>query len=206
MPEDKRMTARGIEVGHIFYFGEKYSRPMKALVTGPDGKDVAVQMGSYGVGVSRLVAAIIEASHDEAGIIWPASAAPFGAAVLNLRPATPAAMRSRSRPMRRWRRRSRPALRRPRRAAGREVRRRRPGGHPLAADRRAQGRGRGRRRAEEPRHRRAPDHPARRGAEGDHGVSQANPVIGGRAPAFGYWERMLAGRYLRAKRSQAGWR
>ena len=86
MPEDKRMTARGIEVGHIFYFGEKYSKPMKALVTGPDGKDVPVQMGSYGVGVSRLVAAIIEASHDEAGIIWPASVAPFGAAILNLRP------------------------------------------------------------------------------------------------------------------------
>ncbi len=85
MPEDKRMTARGIEVGHIFYFGEKYSKPMKAMVTGPDGKDVPAQMGSYGVGVSRLVAAIIEASHDDAGIIWPASVAPFGAAVLNLR-------------------------------------------------------------------------------------------------------------------------
>jgi prolyl-tRNA synthetase len=85
LPEDKRMTARGIEVGHIFYFGEKYSKPMKALVTGPDGKDVPAQMGSYGVGVSRLAAAIIEASHDDAGIIWPAAVAPFGAAVLNLR-------------------------------------------------------------------------------------------------------------------------
>jgi prolyl-tRNA synthetase len=87
-PEDKRMTARGIEVGHIFYFGEKYSKPMKALVTGPDGKDVPAQMGSYGVGVSRLVAGIIEASHDEAGIIWPDAVAPFGAAVVNLRPGT----------------------------------------------------------------------------------------------------------------------
>jgi prolyl-tRNA synthetase len=86
MPEDKRMTARGIEVGHIFYFGEKYSKPMKALVTGPDGKDVPAQMGSYGVGVSRLAAAIIEASHDEAGIIWPDAVAPFGVAVINLRP------------------------------------------------------------------------------------------------------------------------
>jgi prolyl-tRNA synthetase len=86
MPEDKRMTARGIEVGHIFYFGEKYSKPMRALVTGPDGKDTPVQMGSYGVGVSRLAAAIIEASHDEAGIIWPEAVAPFGAAVVNLRP------------------------------------------------------------------------------------------------------------------------
>ena len=85
-PEDKRMTARGIEVGHIFYFGEKYSKPMNAKVTGPDGKDTPVHMGSYGVGVSRLVGAIIEASHDEAGIIWPDSVAPFGAAVVNLRP------------------------------------------------------------------------------------------------------------------------
>ena len=85
-PEDKRMTARGIEVGHIFYFGEKYSKPMKAFVTGPDGKDAPVQMGSYGVGVSRLVGGIIEASHDEAGIIWPDAVAPFGAAVVNLRP------------------------------------------------------------------------------------------------------------------------
>ena len=85
-PEDKRMTARGIEVGHIFYFGEKYSKPMKALVTGPDGKDAPIHGGSYGVGVSRLVAGIIEASHDEAGIIWPDAVAPFGAAVVNLRP------------------------------------------------------------------------------------------------------------------------
>ena len=85
MPVDKQMTARGIEVGHIFYFGTKYSGPMKANVTGPDGKDAPVQMGSYGVGVSRLVAAIIEASHDDGGIIWPDSVAPFGAAVLNLR-------------------------------------------------------------------------------------------------------------------------
>jgi len=85
LPEDKRMTARGIEVGHIFYFGTKYSAPMKANVTGPDGKDVPVQMGSYGVGVSRLVGGIIEASHDEAGIIWPDAVAPFGAAILNLR-------------------------------------------------------------------------------------------------------------------------
>jgi prolyl-tRNA synthetase len=87
-PQDKRMTARGIEVGHIFYFGEKYSAPMKAMITGPDGKDVPAQMGSYGVGVSRLVAGIIEASHDEAGIIWPDAVAPFGVAVVNLRPGT----------------------------------------------------------------------------------------------------------------------
>ncbi|CAN7352771.1 proline--tRNA ligase [Phenylobacterium sp. LjRoot219] len=84
-PEDKRMSARGIEVGHIFFFGEKYSKPMKAMVAGPDGVERPVQMGSYGVGVSRLVAAIIEASHDGSGIIWPESVAPFGAAVVNLR-------------------------------------------------------------------------------------------------------------------------
>ncbi len=85
VPADKRMTARGIEVGHIFYFGEKYSKPMKALVTGPDGKDVPIHGGSYGVGVSRLVGGIIEASHDDSGIIWPDAVAPFGAAVVNLR-------------------------------------------------------------------------------------------------------------------------
>ena len=85
VPADKRMTARGIEVGHIFYFGEKYSKPMKALVTGPDGKDAPIHGGSYGVGVSRLVGGIIEASHDEAGIIWPDAVAPFGVAVVNLR-------------------------------------------------------------------------------------------------------------------------
>jgi len=84
-PEDKRMSARGIEVGHIFYFGEKYSKPMKAMVAGPDGVERPIHGGSYGVGVSRLVAAIIEASHDGAGIIWPESVAPFGAAVVNLR-------------------------------------------------------------------------------------------------------------------------
>ena len=81
------MTARGIEVGHDHYFGEVL-RPMKALVTGPDGKDAPIHGGSYGVGVSRLVAGIIEASHDEAGIIWPDSVAPFGVAVVNLRPGT----------------------------------------------------------------------------------------------------------------------
>jgi prolyl-tRNA synthetase len=86
VPEDKRLSARGIEVGHIFYFGEKYSVPMKAVVTGPDGVDRPVHMGSYGVGVSRLLGAIIEASHDENGIIWPESVAPFGVAIINLRP------------------------------------------------------------------------------------------------------------------------
>jgi prolyl-tRNA synthetase len=86
LPEDRRVSARGIEVGHIFYFGTKYSDAMGAAVAGPDGTERPVHMGSYGVGVSRLVAALIEASHDEAGIIWPDSVAPFGAAIVNLRP------------------------------------------------------------------------------------------------------------------------
>ncbi|MDG1417659.1 MAG: proline--tRNA ligase [Maricaulis sp.] len=85
VPEGKRLSARGIEVGHIFNFGTKYSDPMKAVVTHPDGKDRPVHMGSYGVGVSRLLGAIIEAHHDEKGCIWPESVAPFGAGVINLR-------------------------------------------------------------------------------------------------------------------------
>ena len=85
LPVDKQVSARGIEVGHIFYFGTKYSEPMKAVVTGPDGSERPVHMGSYGIGPSRLVAAIIEASHDDAGIIWPASVAPFTVAILNLK-------------------------------------------------------------------------------------------------------------------------
>ncbi|MDO1559993.1 proline--tRNA ligase [Brevundimonas sp. 2R-24] len=84
--ESDRLSARGIEVGHIFYFGTKYSKPMNAVVAGPDGKEAPVHMGSHGVGVSRLLGAIIEASHDEAGIIWPESVAPFGVAIVNLRP------------------------------------------------------------------------------------------------------------------------
>ncbi|MGQ7791921.1 proline--tRNA ligase [Faunimonas sp. B44] len=86
LPEARRISARGIEVGHIFYFGTKYSEPMKAKVSGPDGQERPVHMGSYGVGVSRLVAAIIEASHDEAGIIWPDSVAPFDVGLVNLKP------------------------------------------------------------------------------------------------------------------------
>ncbi len=86
IPEDRRVSARGIEVGHIFYFGTKYSEPMKATVTGPDGHERPVHMGSYGIGPSRLVAAIIEASHDDNGIVWPEPIAPFDVAVLSLKP------------------------------------------------------------------------------------------------------------------------
>ncbi len=85
-PPERRLSARGIEVGQTFLFDDKYSAPMKALVAGPDGVEHPVLMGSYGVGVSRLVGAIIEASHDEEGIIWPEPVAPFGAGIINLRP------------------------------------------------------------------------------------------------------------------------
>ncbi len=85
VPEGRQLSARGIEVGHIFFFGTKYSAPMKAMVTGPDGQAVPAQMGSYGIGPSRLVPAIIEASHDEHGIVWPVSVAPFEAVLINLK-------------------------------------------------------------------------------------------------------------------------
>jgi len=85
-PIPERLSARGIEVGHIFHFGTKYSEPMGAVVTGPDGKQHAVSMGSYGIGPTRLIAAIIEASHDDNGIIWPESVAPFGAGIINMKP------------------------------------------------------------------------------------------------------------------------
>jgi prolyl-tRNA synthetase len=80
-----RREGRGIEVGHIFYFGTKYSEPLGLTVAGSDGAPVVPHMGSYGIGVSRMVGALIEAFHDEAGIIWPDSVAPFRAAVLNLK-------------------------------------------------------------------------------------------------------------------------
>ena len=84
--EGDLLTRRGIEVGHIFYFGTKYSAKMGATVSSPDGEMTELHMGSYGVGVSRLVGAIIEASHDEKGIIWPASISPFDAGIVNLKP------------------------------------------------------------------------------------------------------------------------
>jgi prolyl-tRNA synthetase len=85
IPADKQLAARGIEVGHIFYFGTKYSKPMGAKVAGPKGEDILVEMGSYGIGVSRLVGAIIEASHDDAGIVWPESVAPYRVGLISLK-------------------------------------------------------------------------------------------------------------------------
>jgi prolyl-tRNA synthetase len=85
VPEERRRTARGIEVGQIFYFGTQYSEPMGATVTTPDGRKVPVHMGSHGIGVSRLLGTIIEASHDERGIVWPEGVTPFHAGIVNLR-------------------------------------------------------------------------------------------------------------------------
>ena len=85
VPADRQVSARGIEIGHIFYFGTKYSASMGLSVAGPDGKTVVPEMGSYGIGVSRLVGAIIEAHHDESGIKWPDSVAPFQVGVINLK-------------------------------------------------------------------------------------------------------------------------
>jgi prolyl-tRNA synthetase len=87
---DAIVEGRGIEVGHIFYFGTKYSKAMRALVVGPDGEEVPAEMGSYGIGVSRLVGAIIEAYHDAAGIVWPESVAPFAVGLINLKADDPA--------------------------------------------------------------------------------------------------------------------
>jgi prolyl-tRNA synthetase len=86
VPEDRRYEGRGIEVGHIFYFGTKYSEPLHAEISAADGRVIPVHMGSYGIGVSRLVGAIIEASHDDAGCVWPGPVAPFLVGVVNLRP------------------------------------------------------------------------------------------------------------------------
>ena len=88
------MSARGIEVGHIFYFGTKYSEPMRAVVNGPDGREVPVHMGSYGIGPSRVVAAMIEAGHDENGIVWPEAVAPFTVGIANLKVGDPATDRA----------------------------------------------------------------------------------------------------------------
>jgi prolyl-tRNA synthetase len=85
VPQERQLSTRGIEVGQIFYFGTKYSAPMRAMVSGPDGIERPIHGGSYGIGVSRLVGAVIEASHDEAGIVWPDSVAPFRVGLINLK-------------------------------------------------------------------------------------------------------------------------
>ena len=91
VPEERRRKSRGIEVGQIFYFGTKYSQPMGATVADTTGNQVPVHMGSHGIGVSRLVGAIIEACHDEKGIVWPQPVAPFDAGIINVAPSNAAA-------------------------------------------------------------------------------------------------------------------
>jgi prolyl-tRNA synthetase len=86
VPAERLRSGRGIEVGQIFYFGTKYSKPMGATVAGPDGQEVPVEMGCYGIGISRLAGALIEVFHDDAGIRWPESVAPFRLGIINLRP------------------------------------------------------------------------------------------------------------------------
>ena len=87
IPEADRVSTRGIEIGHIFYFGTKYSTPLGANIIDDTGANVPVHMGSYGIGVSRLLGAIIEAHHDDKGIIWPSAIAPFQLGIVNVKPA-----------------------------------------------------------------------------------------------------------------------
>jgi prolyl-tRNA synthetase len=92
VPVKRQRTGRGIEVGHIFYFGDKYSASMGLKVSGPEGGMVVPQMGSYGIGVSRLVGAIIEASHDDKGIVWPDAVAPWTVGLVTMRGDDPASI------------------------------------------------------------------------------------------------------------------
>jgi prolyl-tRNA synthetase len=85
VPAERLVAARGIEVGQLFYFGTYYSKALNASVAGPNGEPILIEMGSYGIGVTRVIGAIIEASHDDAGIIWPESVAPFQVGLVNLR-------------------------------------------------------------------------------------------------------------------------
>ena len=90
VPAERLRSRRGIEVGHIFFFGDKYTKAMGMTVQGPEGTPVVPQMGSYGIGVSRLVGGVIEASHDANGIVWPDAIAPFKVGLINLRVDDPA--------------------------------------------------------------------------------------------------------------------
>ena len=154
VPADKQVSARGIEVGHIFYFGTKYSEPMKAVVATGEGGEKPVHMGSYGIGPSRLVAAIIEASHDEAGIIWPEAVAPFKVAILNLKQGaadTDAACEQLYREL--TAKGIEVLYRRPRRARRRQIRHRRPDRPALAGHGRPARPGRGQGRGQKARRR-----------------------------------------------------
>ena len=84
VPDTNKIATRGIEVGHIFYFGTKYSEPLGLKVADKDGSLKPLHMGSYGIGVSRVFAGIIEACHDEKGIVFPSSVAPFDVGLVNV--------------------------------------------------------------------------------------------------------------------------
>ena len=201
LPEKSRISARGIEVGHIFYFGEKYSAPMKAVVNGPDGKERSVHMGSYGIGPSRLAAALIEANHDDAGMIWPEAAAPFAVGLANLKVGDSACDGACARLYAELGKGGRRALRRSRRAAGREVRHARPhrpaaSGHrrpqgPRRRQGRAQGSPQRRARTRQPRggdrqagrEERDLPSPARPSPASGRGASHPSPACGRRWPA-----------------------
>ena len=156
VPADRQVSARGIEVGHIFYFGTKYSEPMSAVVAGPDGQERPVHMGSYGIGRPAWWRPSSRRSHDEAGIIWPDAVAPFNVALVNLKAGDAARdARLRDALSRARRARRRRALRRPRRAAGAKFATIDLIGSPWQLIVGPQGPGRGQGRAEAPRDRRA---------------------------------------------------
>ena len=158
IPSDAQVSARGIEVGHIFYFGTKYSEPMKAVVATGEGGEAPVHMGSYGIGPSRLVAAIIEASHDDAGIIWPEAVAPFKVAILNLKQGDAATDGACEELYRDLTAKGVEVLYDDRdERAGGKVRHRRPDRHPLAGAARPARTGRGQGRAEKARRRQPRD-------------------------------------------------
>ena len=222
VPADKQLMARGIEVGHIFYFGTKYSEPMKATVTGPDGKEVVVHMGSYGIGPTRLVPAIIEASHDDAGIVWPVSVAPFEAVVINLKVGDAATDAACEKLYAELTAAGVDVLYDDRDAPRRtEVRERRSHRHPVPGDRRAARSQGGQRRDQAPQGRRARDAAARRrrrparradraATAGPRVTAIAQPAATAERPPeaqapgpFSRFEFLVAGRYLRARRKDA---
>ena len=166
VPEGELVSARGIEVGHIFYFGTKYSKPMGAVASLADGSSVPLEMGSYGIGVSRLVGALIEANHDDAGIIWPDSVAPFRLGLINLRAADAKCREAADELYAKLRGRGRGAVRRPRRIARRQIRDDGPDRRAVAADRRPHaGIAAGTLEVKKPAHRRAAGAAGRGGAQ-----------------------------------------
>ena len=189
VPPERLRSGRGIEVGQIFYFGTKYSKPLGATVMGPDGQETPVEMGSYGIGVSRLVGALIEVFHDEAGILWPEAVAPFKLGVVNLRPGD-AACDAVAAELEAGSARRRGAGRRPRGERRRQVRRHGPDRPAVAGGGRAARRQAGLGRAQGAPQRRAHRAVAR--------------SVGGavRGLMFAPVERLISGRYLRPRREE----